>query len=104
METFAFRGHSLSRFIHGMRASLVLALLAFCPFMGAAHAMSCMIHEIENRALLCYHKSADGRCIKFGPACETTVTDQPTTTLATTPATAPENPVTTVSSAADLKK
>jgi hypothetical protein len=30
-----------------------------------------MIHETEGKALLCYHKSVDGRCMHFGPACET---------------------------------
>ncbi|MDQ9169447.1 hypothetical protein Q8A64_03370 [Oxalobacteraceae bacterium R-40] len=56
-----------------MRASLVLGLLAFFSFVGAAHAMSCMIDDSERKALLCYHKSIDGRCMQFGPACETKV-------------------------------
>lgn len=60
-----------------MRASLLSALFTLCAYSGAAHAMSCMIHETENKALLCYHTSADGRCLHFGPACETKATDQP---------------------------
>lgn len=60
-----------------MRASLLSALLILCAYSGAAHAMSCMIHETENKALLCYHTSADGRCLHFGPACETKVANQP---------------------------
>ncbi|MGV3742828.1 MAG: hypothetical protein ACO1NO_11020 [Burkholderiaceae bacterium] len=32
-----------------------------------------MPHESEGKALLCYHKSADGRCQHYGPACQTKV-------------------------------
>jgi hypothetical protein len=57
----------------GMRASLLLSFLACCFFIGTAHATSCMIHEEEGKAMLCYHKSPDGRCMYYGPVCQTKV-------------------------------
>jgi hypothetical protein len=56
-----------------MRASFVLSLLTLFPLVGPAYAMSCMIDDTERKALLCYHRSPDGRCVQFGPACETKV-------------------------------
>jgi hypothetical protein len=76
MEAFAIQ-RAFSVPVHGMRRLFILGLLAWCPFIGAAHAMSCMIHESEGKALLCYHKSADGRCLQFGPACQTKVMHPP---------------------------
>ncbi len=67
-----FRLH-LSFSLFGMRISAVLSLLASYLFIGTAHAMSCMPHESEGKASLCYHKSADGRCLHFGPACQTKI-------------------------------
>ena len=70
MNTF---GLNLSFSLLGMRISAVLSLLASYFFIGTAQAMSCMPHESEGKAALCYHKSADGRCQHFGPACQTKV-------------------------------
>jgi hypothetical protein len=80
----------------GMRASLALGFLIFFSFVGVAHAMSCMIDDSERKALLCYHKSIDGRCMQFGPACETKVM-QPA-------AAKPVKPVSTQSASAIPKK
>jgi hypothetical protein len=62
-----------------MRTSLffLLSFLATGPFIGAAHAMSCMIHDAEGKAMLCYYKSADGRCVHYGPACQTKIMQAP---------------------------
>jgi hypothetical protein len=56
-----------------MRAFLLLSFLACCTFIGTAHAMSCMIHGDQGKAMLCYHKSADGRCMYYGPVCQTKI-------------------------------
>jgi hypothetical protein len=55
-----------------------------------------MPHEPEGKALLCYHKSADGRCLYFGPACQTKVMHPPEMK--------PVKPVSTHAAASAVKK
>lgn len=66
----------LSLILHAsvMRTFLLVSFLACCSFVGTAHATSCMMLGEQGKAMLCYHKSADGRCMHYGPACQTSQT------------------------------
>lgn len=79
-----------------MRIVFFSNFLACSLFAGAAHAVSCMPNEAEGKASLCYHKSADGRCVQFGPPCQTEVVQ--------TPAAKPSGPVIAQSASGMVKK